>query len=138
MMDAAGPLAPATAGVSPQSRNTTEDVPPPPELTDDDVPFEPHPRRLERVKNAVRRIHRKREKPLSAVATSIFVLVYAAGASAVGYLGTGLLLFAWLMMGPLGITVYLTFDGRGSLLNPYTLFFSALVAAAVGAQLFIG
>jgi len=138
MTDAAGPLAPSTAGVSPQSRNTTEDVPPPPELTADDIPFEPRPRRLERVKNAVRRIHRKREKPLSAGATSIFFLVYAAGASAVGYLGTGLLLFAWLMIGPLGITVYLTFDGRGLLLNPYTLFFTALVAAALGAQLFLG
>ena len=137
-MDPAGPPALTTAEISPQRRNTTEDVPPPPELTDDDVPFEPHPRRLERVKNAVRRIHRKREKPLSAGATSIFILVYAAGASAVGYFGTGLLLFAWLMVGPLGITVYLTFDGRGSLLNPYTLFFSALVAAALGAQLFLG
>ena len=137
-MDPAGPPAVTTAEISPQSSNTTEDVPPPPELTDDDVPFEPQPRRLERVKNAVRRIHRKREKPLTAGATSIFFLVYAAGASGVGYFGTGLLLFAWLMVGPLGITVYLTFDGRGSLLNPYTLFFSALVAAALGAQLFLG
>jgi hypothetical protein len=42
------------------------------------------------------------------------------------------------MVGPIGITVYLTFDGRGSLLNPYTLFFSALVAAALGEQLFLG
>lgn len=137
MMDAADPRPRAAADGSPQSRRT-DDVPLPPELTADDVPFEPHPRRLERVQNAVRRIHRKREKPLSAVATSIFVLVYAAGASAVGHFGTGLLLFAWLMMGPLGITVYLTFDGRGSLLNPYTLFFSTLVAAAVGAQLYLG
>lgn len=137
MMDATAPLAHATADVSPQGRNTTEHVPLPPELTSDDVPFEPQPRRIERVKNAVRRMRRKREKPLSPGATSIFVLVYAAGASAVGYFGTGLLLFAWLMLGPLGLTVYLTFDGRGSLLNPYTLFFAALVSAAVGAHLFI-
>lgn len=128
MMDATSPLAHAAP----------EHIPLPPELTSDDVPFEPQPRRLERVKNAVRRIRRKREKPLSASAISLFVLVYAAGATAVGYFEAGLLLFAWLMMGPLGITVYLTFDGRGSLLNPYTLFFSAVVAAAVGAHVFIG
>ena len=46
--------------------------------------------------------------------------------------------FAWLMTGPLGISVYLTFDGRGSLLNPYTLFFSAIVAGAAGGHVFLG
>lgn len=112
------------------------DVPLPPELTSDEVPFEPQPRRIERIKNAVRQARRKRDKPLSARATSLFVLAYATGASAVGYFSSGLLLFAWLMAGPLAVTVHLTFDGRGSLPNPYTLFFGAVVAAAVGAHIF--
>jgi len=114
-----------------------EHVPLPPELTSDEVPFEPPSRRIERIKSAVRRVRRNRERPLSARATSVLVLVYAAGASGVGYFGSGLLLLAWLMTGPLGISVYLTFEGRGSLLNPYTIFFGTVVTAAVGAHVFI-
>ena len=107
-------------------------APAPPVLSNDDVPFEA-PRRLARVRNAARRINRQRER-LPAGAFSAAILVYALGAAVAGYFGSGLLLFAWLMAGPLGITVYLTFDGHGSLLNPYTLFFSAVVLLSVGAH----
>lgn len=103
----------------------------PPELVEDGVPFESPSARVPLVRRAARRFHRYREKPLSPSAVAVSLFVYALGASVTGYYGSGLLLFAWLMAGPLGVTVYLTFDGRGSLLNPYTLFFAAIVSASV-------
>jgi hypothetical protein len=106
-------------------------------MADDDIPFETPPRRLGRVRRALR-IPRHREKMPSIGAISLFVLVFALGAVSVGYLGSGLLLLAWLMAGPLAITIYLTFDGRGSLLNPYTLFFGAIVAGCVVANIALG
>ncbi len=110
---------------------TTAEAPPPPHLGDGDLPFESPPRRFARARNAVRRIRRKREKLPSAMAVSACALVYALGAAGVGYFGTGLLLFAWLMAGPLGLSVYLTLDADGSLLNPYTLLFSAVVSGSI-------
>lgn len=103
----------------------------PPELVEDGFPFESPSAKAPFVRRAARRFNRHREKPLSPSAVAVSLSAYALGASATGYYGTGLLLFAWLMTGPLGVTVYLTFDGRGSLLNPYTLFFAAIVSASV-------
>jgi len=115
-------------------RNGTVGEQPPPELPEDGGPFETSPPRVTLARRAARHFKRRREKPLPAAAIAVSVLIYALGAAAAGYFGSGLLLFAWLMTGPLAVTVYLTFDGHGSLLNPYTLFFFAIVAGCVAAD----
>ncbi|MGE4063224.1 MAG: hypothetical protein AB7E79_07625 [Rhodospirillaceae bacterium] len=119
-------------------RNMVTREQPPPELTNDGVPFEQRKPRIPLVRRAARHFKRRREKPLSPAAIAVSILIYALGAATAGYFGSGLLLFAWLMAGPLAVTVYLTFDGHGSLLNPYTLFFAAIVAASVAAHVFQG
>ena len=103
-----------------------------------EVPFEAPPRRLSRTRAFVLHLQRRREKPLSEPGVAIFLAVYAFGLYAVGFLDPGFLLFSWLMTGPLAVTVYLTFDGRGSLMNPYTLFFTALVLASFAAHFLFG
>lgn len=114
------------------------DVPPPPEISQDEVPFEKPRGRIARLRELGRRARRKRESIPSPAAISIFILVFAGGAATVGSLGSGLLLFAWLMAGPLAVTIYLTRDAGGSLINPYTLFFAAIIAASLGAYMFLG
>jgi len=97
-----------------------------------EVPFEAPPRRLARTRSFVLRLSRRREKPLSETGVAIFLAIYAVGFYAVGFHDPGYLLLSWLMTGPLAVTVYLTFDGRGSLMNPYTLFFAAVVLGSFG------
>ena len=100
-------------------------------LDPEEIPFETPPRRFVRTRKIIQRIGRKREKPPSELAIGIFVLAYSFGALGVYYFDTRYLLLAWLMTGPLVVTVYMTYEGRGSLLNPYTLFFAAIIAACV-------
>jgi hypothetical protein len=105
---------------------------PPPELDKGEVPFEGPPRRFARTRKILRRVGRKREKAPPAAAIAIFVLLYFFGGLGVRYFDSSSLLVAWLATGPLAVTVYLTYEGRrGSLLNPYTLFFAAILVAGV-------
>jgi len=84
--------------------------------------------RIAHVSNAVRqRVRSTRRDAPSPRAWSASVLTYALGSVAVAAIDQGFLLVAWLMCGPLAVTVYLTFDDHHSLLNAYTLFFSAIV-----------
>ncbi len=106
----------------------------PPELEQGDVPFEERPRRFARIKSRIRGFKREREKPLSLNAVAIFALVYFGGGLVVQRFDQGFLLFAWIMTGPLAITVYHTREVHGSLLNPYTLFFSTVLAASITAH----
>lgn len=103
-----------------------------------EVPFEAPPRRLARTRAFVLRLQRRRERPLPETGLAIFLAIYALGLYAVGFLDIGFLLFSWLMAGPLAVTVYLTFDGRGSLMNPFTLFFAAIVLASFTAHFLVG
>ena len=66
----------------------------------------------------------RRERVPSPLAISVSVSVYFLGALAVCSIDRVFLLFAWLMAGLMMLTVYVTFDTRTSLLNPYTLFFA--------------
>jgi len=104
----------------------------PPVLDQGEVPFAPPPRGFARTRKFIKRVSRKREKPPSELAIATLALAYFGGALAVCLFNQGYLLAAWLTTGPLFVTVYLTFDGiRGSLLNPYTLFFAAVLVACV-------
>ena len=96
------------------------------------------PQRLARTRPFVLRLPRRREKPLSEAGVAIFLAIYALGFYAVGFHDPGYLLLSWLMTGPLAVTVYLTFDGRGSLMNPYTLFFAAIVLGSFAAYVLGG
>lgn len=87
--------------------------------------------RLPRALDALRRIKSRRETQPSPKAWAVSFLVYALGSAGVATFEQGFLLFAWLMCGPLALTIYLTFDGKGSLLNPYTLFFTTVVALSI-------
>ena len=93
---------------------------------------------LARTRSFVLRLQRRREKPLSETGVAIFLAIYALGFYAVGFHDPGYLLLSWLMTGPLAVTVYLTFDGRGSLMNPYTLFFAAIVLGSFAAYVLAG
>ncbi len=68
-----------------------------------------------------------REKVPSPLAICTSICVYFFGALGVYVFDHVFLLSAWLAAGPLLFAVYLTRDAKGSLLNPYTLFFSGLV-----------
>jgi len=103
-----------------------------------EVPFEAPTHRLARTRSFVLRLPRRREKPLSETGVAIFLAIYALGLYAVGFHDPGYLLLSWLMTGPLAVTVYLTFDGRGSLMNPYTLFFAAIVLGSFAAYVLAG
>ena len=103
-----------------------------------EVPFEAPPRHRTRTRTFVMRLRRRREKPLSELGVAVFLAIYAFGLYAVGFIDPGFLLFSWLMTGPLAVTVYLTFDGRGSLMNPYTLFFAAVVITSFAAYVLAG
>jgi hypothetical protein len=109
----------------------------PPELEPGEVPFE-KPRRFERTRKLIRRVSRKRERPPSPAAIAAFVLIYFGGGIGVQFADHGFLLFAWTMTGPLAISVYMTYEGRGSLLNPFTLFFSSVLLGSVGAHFIRG
>ena len=74
----------------------------------------------------------KREKPPTPLAISLALSIYFFGALGVYEIDHVFLLGAWLMAGFLLLTVYFTFDKRASLLNPYTLFFSAAVLLCLG------
>lgn len=74
---------------------------------------------------------RRREKVPSAELIAGSCATYFLGALGIGAIDSGFLLLAWLMTGFLAIALYLTLDGRGSLLNPYTLFFGGTVGASV-------
>lgn len=108
---------------------------PPPVLDQGEVPFEP-PQRFARARKIIRHVSRKRKKPPADWAIGLLALVYFGGALGVGQFNQGFLLSAWLMTGPLFVTIYLTFEGRGSLLNPYTMFFATSLVACVGAYFF--
>ena len=103
-----------------------------------EVPFEAPTHRLARTRPFGLRLPRRREKPLSETGVAIFLAIYALGLYAVGFHDPSYLLLSWLMTGPLAVTVYLTFDGRGSLMNPYTLFFAAVVLASFAAYVLGG
>ena len=105
----------------------------PPVLDQGEVPFEPAPRPFVAARKIIRRVSRKREKPPSDLAVCVLVVTYFGCALAVHYFNHGFLLSAWLTTGPLFVTVYMTFEGRGSLLNPYTLFFTAILVSCVAA-----
>jgi len=105
----------------------------PPVLDGDDVPFE-KPKRFRRAREAIKRASRKREKPPSDLSIGALAFAYFGGALAVFKFDQGFLLSAWLAAGPLYVTIYMTFEGRGSLLNPYTLFFATVVIACIGAH----
>ena len=77
------------------------------------------------------RIARFREKAPSAAQIALSSAVYFLGAVGVGLHDRGFLLLAWLMAGFLGVAVYLALDGRGSLINSWTVFFGAVVSANV-------
>jgi hypothetical protein len=83
-------------------------------------------------------LQRRREKPLSEIEVAIFLAIYALGLYGVGFIDPGFLLFSRLMSGPLAVTVYLTLDGRGSLLNPSTLFFFMVVIGSFAAYFLAG
>jgi hypothetical protein len=102
----------------------------PPQLDPGETPFE-RPRRFARPGPFVLHARRRSEKPLSETSVAIFLAIYALGLYGVGFFDSGLLLLSGLMTGPLVITIYLNLDGRGSLLNPYTLFFAALVLGSL-------
>ena len=65
-------------------------------------------------------------------------IAYFGGALAVGFFNQGFLLSAWLTTGPLFVTIYMTFEGKGSLLNPYTMFFATILVACIAAYFFAG
>ena len=108
----------------------------PPQLDQGEVPFE-RPRRFARTRSLVRRVIRKREKRPSEAAIAVFVTLYFGGALGVCYFDRTFLLSAWLMAGPLTVAVYSTYEERGRLLNPYVLFYVAIIAACVASH-FIG
>jgi len=70
----------------------------------------------------------RREKVPSPRAIGLAAFVYFFGALAIYTIDPVYLLGAWGMGGGLLVTVYLTRDAKGSLLNPYTLFFATVVA----------
>jgi hypothetical protein len=74
----------------------------------------------------------KREQAPSAGSLATAVSVYFFGALGIYKIDPSFLLGAWLFSGFLLLTVYFTFEMRGSLLNPYTLFFAAMVAGCLG------
>ena len=113
------------------------DAPLPPVLDHGDIPFEP-PRRFARARNVIRHVSRKRKKTPSDFSIGALAIAYFGGALAVGQFNRGFLLSAWLMTGPLFVSVYMTFEGRGSLLNPYTLVFAGVLTACVAAYFFVG
>ena len=80
----------------------------------------------------LRRPFFRRESVPSPLAIGVSVFTYFFGALGVYRIDPGFLLMAWLMGGFLLLTVYMTFDARGSLLNPYTLFFAGTVLACLG------
>jgi H+/Cl- antiporter ClcA len=109
----------------------------PPELDKREVPFEGPSRRFARTRKLIRHVRRKREKPPPVTAITVFVLIYFVGGLGVRYFDSGSLLVAWLATGPLAVTIYLTYEGRGSLLNPYTLFFSTILVAGVATHFLV-
>ena len=109
----------------------------PPVLDNGDVPFEP-PQRFARTRKIIRHVSRKRKKPPSDLAISALAIAYFGGALAVGFFNQGFLLSAWLTTGPLFVTIYMTFEGKGSLLNPYTMFFATILVVCVAAYFFTG
>jgi len=108
----------------------------PPQLDQGEVPFE-RSRHFARTRNLVRRVIRQREKRPSEVAIAAFVLLYFGGALGICYFDRTFLLSAWLMAGPLTVAVYSTYEEHGRLLNPYVLFFAAIIVACVASH-FIG
>jgi hypothetical protein len=74
----------------------------------------------------------RKEKIPSPLAICISVCIYFLGALFICEIDRVWLLSAWLFAGPLLFTVYLTLDARGSLLNPYTLFFAGSVVLTLG------
>jgi len=115
----------------PEQKAKMEELPP--VLDQGEVPFEPAPRAFVGARKIIKRVSRKREKPPSDLAVCVLVVIYLGGALVVDYFNRGFLLSAWLTTGPLFVTVYMTFEGRGSLLNPYTLFFAAILISCVAA-----
>jgi len=107
----------------------------PPQLDPGEVPFE-RSRHFARTRNLVRRVIRKREKPLSEAAIAIFVLLYFGGALGVRYFDHALLFLAWIMTGPLTVAVYLTHKERGTMLNVYVLFFVTIIVACIAGYVF--
>ena len=103
----------------------------PPVLDQEEVPFEPPTRRFVRARKITQRVSRKRKKPPSDWAVGALAIGYFGGALCVLHFDEGFLLAAWLTTGPLFVTVYMTFEGRGSLLNPYTLFFTTILVACI-------
>ena len=103
----------------------------PPELDGGEVPFEIAPPRVSPARKLIRHVSRRRKKPPSDLAIALSMLAYFGGALAIYRYDQGLLLSAWLATGPLFVTVYMTFQGRASLLNPYTLFFATILVACV-------
>lgn len=86
----------------------------------------------------ISRFHRSkfiREKVPSPLAVCVSVCTYFFGALAIYPIDHTFLLASWLAAGPLLYTVYLTREARGSLLNPYTLFFTGLVMFNLGGYL---
>lgn len=86
----------------------------------------------------ISRFHRSsfiREKVPSPLAVSVSVCTYFFGALVTYPIDHTFLLASWLAAGPLHYTVYLTREARGSLLNPYTLFFTGLVMFSLGGYL---
>ncbi len=67
----------------------------------------------------------KREKSPPPAAASLAVLGYFFGALGVHEIDPGYLLMAWMLAGLMALTIYYTVLGKGSLLNPYTMFFAA-------------
>src|SRR5690606_31668151 len=84
-----------------------------------------------------RRAVSHREKLPSQLSVAVSVLIYFVGGLAFSVLvDRGFLLFAWLMCGPLGLTIYLARELKHTLLNPYTLFFATLVVLGVAGYVF--
>jgi ABC-type Fe3+-siderophore transport system permease subunit len=84
----------------------------------------------------IRRSADRRERVPSPSAIGVCCAIYFLGALGVYTVDQGYLLFAWLMSGLLGVAVYLTLDLRGSLANPYTLFFAAVVMSSLGGYIY--
>jgi len=87
---------------------------------------------IKKVRKLSRAALSRREKIPSPLSVCISVCVYFFGALLVSEFDRVWLLSAWLLAGPLLFTIYLTFDARGSLLNPYTLFFATSVVLTLG------
>jgi len=73
----------------------------------------------------------RRESAPSPVVIGIAAFTYFFGALGIYAFDPVFLPLAWGMGGGLVVSVYLTLEGKGSLLNPYTLFFASVVAGCV-------